>query len=64
MKQDFGDHETNCNKKPKPCSFCENMIEFDNFLQHVNFCGSKTRKCEFCQRNVMMRNQKYHAQEE
>lgn len=40
------------------------MIDFDNFLQHVNFCGSKTRLCEFCKRNVMLRNQKYHEQEE
>lgn len=40
------------------------MIDYDNFLQHVNFCGAKTRVCEFCHKNVMMRNQKYHEQEE
>jgi len=64
MKHEFGDHEENCDKKPKLCQFCENMIDHNDYLQHINRWGSRSRKCEFWQRNVMMRNQKYHEQEE
>ena len=64
LKHLFGDHEATCDKKPKECQFCEQMIRDSDFLQHVNFCGSRTRQCEFCKRNIMMRNQKYHEQEE
>lgn len=64
MKHEFGNHEETCDRKPKECQFCEQMIQFANFFDHVNFCGSKTRLCEFCHRNVMLRNQKYHEKEE
>ena len=64
MKGDFGDHEENWDQKPKECQFCEQSIDFAGYLQHVNKCGSRTRVWEFCHHNVMMRNQKYHEQEE
>ena len=34
LKSKFGDHEENCDFKPKMCEFCESLIPFEKFIDH------------------------------
>lgn len=45
LKNEVENHETNCDKKPKMCTYCETTFDYANFFDHVEFCGAKTRSC-------------------
>jgi hypothetical protein len=42
VKYKYGNHDSECEMKPKPCEFCDKTIEIADFNTHYQLCGSKT----------------------
>ena len=60
FKFKYDDHDASCNKKPKPCGFCEKTIPFAEYHAHYELCGSKTQKCDKCGDFVKMMDKAKH----
>jgi hypothetical protein len=42
MASEFGTHEETCELKPKKCLYCEQILDFERYLNHIEQCGSRT----------------------
>jgi len=41
-----------CVALPKLCSYCDQKIPGNEFLEHASMCGSRTEKCQECSQYV------------
>lgn len=37
---------------PKPCTFCQAEIPYEDYVDHVKDCGSRTQQCPTCRKYI------------